>query len=120
MLSTSVEGQKKLDLVFGALSDATRRGILAQLAHGERNITELSEPYSISQPAVSKHLKVLEKAGLIEKKRQGRAFVIRVNAEAFDEAVQWVTHYTRVWRERFDEVEDYLNLQLAQKKEKNS
>jgi len=106
---------KDLDLVFGALSDATRRGMLAQLAGGESNISDLAAPYNMSQPATSKHLKVLEKAGLIEKERRGREQFIRVKVDAFEEAVDWVTHYTRVWRAQFDAVEDYLNTQTIKR-----
>ena len=101
--------RQDLDLVFSALSDATRRGMLAQLARGESNISDLAAPYNMSQPATSKHLRVLEKAGLIEKERRGREHYIRVKPQAFEEAVDWVTHYTRVWRAQFDAVEDYLS-----------
>ena len=100
---------EQLDLIFGALSDATRRGMLAQLAQGETNITTLAEPYDMSQPAISKHLRVLEKAGLIERRRRGREHFIRARAESAETASNWITYYAQFWRQQFDAVEDYLN-----------
>lgn len=99
----------QLDLVFGALADATRRGMLAQLAHGETNITTLATPYQISQPAISKHLRVLERAGLIEKTKHGRETIIRAKAKPAEEARDWIAYYAHFWKEQFDAVEDYLN-----------
>ncbi len=100
--------QNQLDLVFGALSDATRRGMLAQLSGGVCNVSSLAKPYAMSQPAVSKHLRVLERAGLIERTRHGRENFVRVNAKAAQEASNWITHYTKFWKAQFDAVEDYL------------
>lgn len=103
-----VINEKQLDLVFGALSDATRRGILAQLSEGQTNITTLAKPYDISQPAISKHLRVLEKAGLIEKSKQGREYVIRANPIPAEQAGGWIAFYARYWKQHFDAVEQYL------------
>lgn len=108
--------QKNLDLVFGALSDATRRGMLAQLSDGETNVSALGKPYAISQPAVSKHVRVLEKAGLIQKTRRGREQFIRVNPAPIEEANHWITYYTRFWKQQFDAVEVYLSKQKGEKK----
>lgn len=100
--------QHELDLVFGALSDATRRGILAQLAAGETNVSVLAAPYDISQPAVSKHLRVLERAGLISRQKRGRENFVTVNAAPAQTAIDWVAHYANIWRQQFDAVDAYL------------
>lgn len=97
-----------LDRVFGALSDPTRRDMLARLADGETNVGTLAEPYSISQPAVSKHLRVLENAGLIERTRHGRRVHIRVDPRPLEEARNWIAHYARFWEQHFDAVDRYL------------
>ncbi|TDF35167.1 ArsR family transcriptional regulator [Alteromonadaceae bacterium M269] len=101
--------KNQLDLVFSALSDSTRRGMLAQLAQGEANISQLAKQYEMSQPAISKHLRVLDKAGLIQKKKKGREFIIRVNPEPIEEAQTWIGYYARFWKQQFDAVEEYLN-----------
>ncbi len=101
----------QLDLVFGALSDPIRRGILEQLAQGETNISTLAAPYEVSQPAVSKHLRVLERAGLIVRTRHGREHQIRVNPVPIEEARGWIGHYARFWRRQFDAVDVYLKKQ---------
>ena len=106
----------QLDLVFGALSDATRRGMLAQLAAGETNVSALAEPYQMSQPAISKHLRVLEKAGLIRRERRGRENFVAVNAARAEEARDWITHYTQFWKQHFDAVDDYLKNTMEKKK----
>lgn len=107
--------KNQLDLVFSALSDATRRGMLAQLALGEANISQLAEQYEMSQPAISKHLRVLDKAGLIKRKKKGREYLIRVNPEPIEEAQTWIGYYARFWKEQFDAVEDYLQLKEDEK-----
>ena len=99
---------KQLDLTFGALSDATRRGMLLQLTTGEKNVSAFVEAYDISQPAISKHLRVLERAGLVERRREGRQQMVRLRPEKAVEAADWITHYTRHWQQQFDAVEDYL------------
>lgn len=100
--------QSQLNLVFSALSDPTRRGMLEQLARGEANAGTLAQPYSISQPAASKHLRVLEKAGLIHRKRQGREHLIKVDPRPIEAARTWIGVYARFWREQFDAVDAYL------------
>ena len=100
--------ESQLDLIFGALSDATRRGILAQLARGETNIITLAAPYEMSQPAFSKHVRVLEKAGLIQRSRRGREHWLRVNPAMAEQARDWIDYYAKFWREQFDDVEAYL------------
>ncbi|MEO1137632.1 MAG: metalloregulator ArsR/SmtB family transcription factor [Pseudomonadota bacterium] len=106
----------ELDLVFGALSDATRRGILAQLAAGETNVSALAAPYDISQPAVSKHLRVLEKAGLIRREKRGRENFVAVTPGPAQNAADWVSHYTRLWTAQFDAVDAYLKKTREPKK----
>ena len=98
----------QLDQVFGALSDATRRGMLAQLAQGETNITNLAAPYKISQPAISKHIRVLEQAGLIKRTRQGREYIILANPAPAEQARDWIAYYAQFWHEQMDAVEAYL------------
>ena len=100
--------QTSLNKVFSALSDPTRRGMLAQLASGESNVSSLADQYEISQPAISKHLRVLEDAGLITRKKHGRQNIVRVNPKPIEEAETWIGHYARFWRQQFDDVEQYL------------
>jgi len=99
---------ERLNLVFGALSDPIRRGILEQLARGETNVSALAAPYAVSQPAISKHLRVLERADLIVRTRQGRKHQIRVNPVPIEEAQGWIGHYARFWKRQFDAVDAYL------------
>lgn len=100
--------QSQLDLVFSALADPTRRGMLEQLAGGETNVGTLAEPHDMSQPAVSKHLRVLERAGLIRRTRRGREHRIRVDPRPIEEASTWIGHYARFWKKQFDAVDAYL------------
>lgn len=108
-----------LSLIFGALSDPTRRGMLERLAEGETNVRTLAEPCEMSQPAVSKHLRVLERAGLIRRSKRGREHHIRVDPRPIEEAATWIGHYARLWQQQFDAVEQYLaaHAKHAQKKE---
>ena len=101
----------QLDRVFGALSDPTRRGILEQLSRGETNVGTLAAPYDISQPAVSKHLRVLERAGLIRRTKRGREQHIRVDPRPIEEARSWIAAYARFWQQQFDAVDAYLQQQ---------
>lgn len=101
----------QLDRVFGALSDPTRRGMLERLAAGETRVSTLGEPYAMSQPAISKHLRVLEKAGLIQRTRRGREHHIRVDPGPIEEAQTWIGHYARHWKQQFDAVDAYLKAQ---------
>lgn len=111
--------ESQLDLVFSALADPTRRGMLAQLADGETNVGSLAEPYDISQPAVSKHLRVLERAGLIQRTRHGREHRIRVDPRPIEAAQTWIGHYARFWNRQFDAVDAYLKAR-SQKEPRNT
>lgn len=99
----------KLDTVFAALSDPTRRGMLAQLAHGEANVGALAAHYEMSQPAISKHLRVLENAGLVTRTKSGRESIIRIDPRPMEPARDWISRYAHFWEAQFDAVEDYLN-----------
>jgi DNA-binding transcriptional ArsR family regulator len=97
-----------LSLTFSALSDPTRRAILKRLAAGERSVTELAKPFKISLPAVTKHLKVLQRAGLISQGRDAQRRPCRLEAAPLKDAADWVEQYRRFWDERLDRLEDYL------------
>ena len=97
-----------LDHVFGALSDSTRRAILLRLADGERTVGELAEPFRMSLPAVSKHLSVLERAGLVKRSRQGRQRRCRLVAAPLREATEWMDRYRRFWEQQFDSLAAHL------------
>ena len=97
-----------LSMIFSALADPTRRKILARLAHGELSVTKLSEPLEMTQPAVSKHLKVLERAGLIERGRQAQWRPARLQAAPLKEASDWVEQYRQHWEESFERLDAYL------------
>jgi len=97
-----------LSATFGALSDPTRRAILARLASGEASVTELAEPFEMSLPAVSKHLKVLERAGLIARNREAQWRRCRLEASPLRDASDWIEQYRTFWEERFDRLEAYL------------
>ena len=97
-----------LDSVFSALGDATRRAILAQLAEGDSRVTELARPHDMSLPAVSKHLRVLEQAGLVKKQKDGRVIRCSLDPAALKTAADWVDQYRRFWDERFDQLARYL------------
>jgi DNA-binding transcriptional ArsR family regulator len=98
----------RLSTTFGALADPTRRAILARLASGEASVTELSEPFAMSMPAISKHLKVLERAGLIARGREAQWRPCRLQAGPLQDVAGWVEHYRRFWEESFDRLDDYL------------
>ena len=105
-----------LSLTFAALADPTRRAILERLMEGEASVTELAEPFDMSLPAVSKHLKVLERAGLISRGRDAQWRPCQLNAGPLREVADWVEHYRKFWKESFDRLDEYL--QQLQKKEK--
>jgi DNA-binding transcriptional ArsR family regulator len=110
----------QLDATFSALADPTRRAILARLASGETSVSELAEPFDMSMPAISKHLKVLQRAGLIERGREAQWRPCRLAPAPLKDASDWLEHYRRFWEESFDRLEEYLHeLQKrdAQKKE---
>jgi DNA-binding transcriptional ArsR family regulator len=97
-----------LDATFSALSDPTRRAILARLALGETSVTELAKPFAMSLPAVSKHLKVLERAGLIARSREAQWRPCRIEPRALKDIDDWLQHYRRFYDESFDRLDDYL------------
>ena len=97
-----------LDRTFAALSDPTRRAILARLAQGEASVGELAAPFDVSLPAVSKHLRVLEKAGLMRRQKEGRVHRCRLVAEPLHDAVEWLAYYERFWDEKLDALAEYL------------
>jgi DNA-binding transcriptional ArsR family regulator len=97
-----------LDAAFSALSDPTRRAILARLALGETSVTELAKPFAMSLPAVSKHLKVLERAGLIARSREAQRRPCRIEPRALKNIDDWLQHYRRFYDESFDRLDDYL------------
>jgi len=107
-----------LTTTYAALADPTRRAILARLATGEATVGELAEPFAMSLPAVSKHLKVLERAGLITRRRKAQWRPCRIEAGPLKDAAQWLEHYRRFWDESFDRLDEYLNeLQSGEKKD---
>jgi DNA-binding transcriptional ArsR family regulator len=99
---------ERLDRTFGALADPTRRAILARLAKGEASVTELAEPFEMSLPAVSKHLKVLERAGLVSRGRERQWRPARLRATPIKEVAEWTDGYRRFWDERYDRLDEYL------------
>ena len=99
----------ELDMTFGALADATRRGILEQLSGGESSVTKLAEPYNISLPAISKHLRVLERAGLLSQEKNGRVRRCRLDAGPMKEASDWISRYQRFWEQQLDSLAIYLD-----------
>jgi DNA-binding transcriptional ArsR family regulator len=106
-----------LSITFGALADPTRRAILARLAEGPATVKELSEPFAMSGPAVSKHLKVLERAGLITKGRDAQCRPRRLEAAPLKDVAEWTENYRRFWDESFARLDEYL--QHLKGKEKN-
>jgi DNA-binding transcriptional ArsR family regulator len=107
----------QLSLTFAALADPTRRAILARLVSGERSVTELAAPFDMSLPAVSKHLRVLERAGLIARGREAQWRPCRLEAGPLKEVADWTERYREIWEKRFDRLEIYLQeLQAKEKK----
>ena len=106
----------RLDAAFSALADPTRRAILARLALGETTVNELAEPFDMSLPNISKHLKVLEGAGLITRSRDAQRRPCRIEPETLKEVSGWIEAYRKLWEERFDRLDDYLK-QLQDKEE---
>src|SRR5438445_1160832 len=98
----------QLDRTFAALADPTRRAIVARLAAGEASVTELAEPFAMSMPAVSKHLKVLEQAGLITRGRERQWRPARLEAAPLKEVAEWTERYRRFWEESYDRLDEYL------------
>ncbi|WP_353827677.1 ArsR/SmtB family transcription factor [Agromyces sp. SYSU T0242] len=98
----------RLDEAFAALANPTRRAIVARLAQGEAAVGELAEPFDLSLPAISKHIKVLEQAGLVTRARYAQFRPCALNAEMLDEITDWATHTRAVWTARLDRMDDYL------------
>ena len=107
----------RLSSTFAALADPTRRAILARLALGETSVLKLAEPFDMSLPAISKHLKVLERAGLITRTRDAQMRPCRIDVRALREADDWLEEYRRLWEERLDRLDDYLRTIQAQGKQ---
>ena len=113
--------QDQLSSTFAALADPTRRAILARLALGETSVTELAKPFEMSMPAVSKHLKVLEHAGLIARGREAQWRPCRLEAGPLKEAASWIEEYRRFWEESLDRLDAYLReIQAARTKSKTN
>jgi DNA-binding transcriptional ArsR family regulator len=109
---------ERLTTTFAALADPTRRAILARLASRELSVTEIAEPFAMSLPAVSKHLKVLERAGLIVRGRDAQWRPCRLEARPLKDVANWVERYRRFWTASFDRLDDYLREMQEEKKEK--
>ena len=107
---------KQLDLTFAALSDPTRRAILSRLASGEASVTDLAKPFDMTLPAISKHLKVLQRAALISQTREAQWRPCRLEAAPLKDASDWIEHYRQYWEESFDHLDEYLR--EVQSKEK--
>ena len=108
---------RRLNRTFAALADPTRRRILEHLARGERCVTDLAKPYSMSLPAVSKHLRVLEHAGLVRRHRNGRVHRLQLDAAPMKQASQWIEDYRQFWEQSLDRLDEYLKeLQAKEKK----
>jgi DNA-binding transcriptional ArsR family regulator len=106
----------RLSLTFTALADPTRRAILARLASGECSVSELAEPFDMSLPAVSKHLRMLERAGLVAKRRDAQWRPCRIDAAPLKEVAEWTERYRALWEERLDRLDDYLQHLTAKEK----
>lgn len=109
---------EQLNATFSALADPTRRAILARLAAGEASVNELAEPFDMSLPAVTKHLKVLQRAGLISQGRNAQQRPCKLEASPLQEAVDWIEQYRQFWEQRLDQLDSYLK--ILQTQEKNS
>ena len=109
----------RLDLTFGALADPTRRAILARLALGEAAVNELATPFAMSQPAISKHLKVLERAGLITRGRDAQRRLSRLEAKPLAEATEWLADYRKFWKSSFARLDELLEDMQKTKKKKH-
>lgn len=111
--------EDQLSITFAALADPTRRAILERLASGETSVGELAAPFDISLPAISKHLKVLERAGLIARSRDAQWRPCRLDAGPLREVADWVSEYRKFWEESFDRLDEYLR-QLQKKEKKHA
>src|SRR4029079_3836099 len=109
-------GTGLLDATFAALADPTRRAILARLALGEASVTELAEPFAMSQPAISKHLKVLERAGLVSRGRDAQKRPCRLEAQRLAQATEWLENYRKLWEAQFQRLDHLLEEMKASEK----
>ena len=107
-MKTIESTEDQLDLAFAALADPIRRAILQRLTAGEAGVLELAEPFRVSQPAISKHLKVLERAGLVSRRREAQRRPVRLEAERLAQVFAWVGGYRRFWEESFERLDEYL------------
>ncbi|MEH2379453.1 MAG: metalloregulator ArsR/SmtB family transcription factor [Nostoc sp.] len=108
---------EQLSLTFAALADPTRRAILAHLAKGEASVSELAKPFKMSLPAISKHIKVLERAGLIVRGREAQWRPCQIQAQPLKEAADWIEQYRQLWEQRLDQLDDYLHELQTQEKQ---
>jgi DNA-binding transcriptional ArsR family regulator len=106
--NTMVMNRPDLDAVFGALADPTRRAILGRLTEGDANVAELTAPFGMSQPAISRHLKVLERAGLVSRSRRATARLSHLEAEPLRDATEWLARYREYWEERYQQLDALL------------
>jgi DNA-binding transcriptional ArsR family regulator len=111
-----MESDHRLNDTFAALADPTRRAILARLAAGEAGVMELARPFAMSQPAISKHLKVLERAGLVSRSRRGQSRPCRLQAAPLREVARWAERYRRYWEHSFGRLDRYLGQLQRQEK----
>jgi DNA-binding transcriptional ArsR family regulator len=116
MKPSGYESSERLDATFAALADPTRRAILARLASGEASVMELAKPFRISQPAISKHLRVLERAGLISRGRDAQRRPRRLEAQPLAEASSWLERYRQFWGKRFQRLDALLEAMQASEK----
>ena len=103
-----MQGTQRLDAIFAALADPTRRAIIARLAAGQASVMELAEPFAMSQPAISKHLKVLERAGLISRGREAQRRPRRLEAKRLEEADEWLERYRQLWEQNYQRLDALL------------
>ncbi|MEU7988275.1 metalloregulator ArsR/SmtB family transcription factor [Streptosporangium canum] len=106
-----------LSIMFAALADPTRRAILTRLATGEATVSELAEPFSLTQQAISKHLKVLERAGLISRSKAAQSRPCRLEPRTFDAAAEWIDHHRQIWHDRYDRLDAHLATLRSDRKE---
>lgn len=111
---------QQLDRVFAALADPTRRAILARLVEGEATVNQLIAPFDLTQPTISKHLKVLEHAGLVSRGRAAQFRPVRLNAAPLAEATQWLGNYRRCWEESLDQLGEFVNKLSAKEKKSDT
>jgi len=107
--TATATAEDDLSLTFAALADPTRRAILTQLADGDATVTELAEPFALTQQAISKHLKVLERAGLISRARVAQSRPCRLEPARFDSAAEWIGRHRQLWQDRYDRLDQHLS-----------